>query len=803
MATKTATAKKVKEEKITLSFLRKIAEKFFTKSETDTPTDQYYTRSYVGEPFEWNDEELEDAIIGALPDPEPPAFMWDFVSNGETKALVYCPKCGHVTKFENHSAVYRRSCCECCTKEFNDLCIVSFKDDTSAFCKSRAVDAVALVLAADAEREYAVFAAFDYRPLYHSIKCDGMPTDVEFKALADNYTFEFLNIRFFVYCKDIGVRRMTDKGFSSNIYFPNVKFLPSDGYDTFVHILKDLGIGVSKDGINIRSIEELEKVETKSSIASSKRREEKEQLILEEDELYINHVVNDVESLILDHCKGVRSAYVYDSSGAHETAIMACPSCGHISIGETINETVACPLCGEQVPVGSRFAYACGCTDVTSFVDWSVANDGSLIASEYNCKSTLNIEKKSLSQEVTLSSRRVFKPTGHITYYNRYDYKTSRNIMQRHPSSTGRYFSRGNVTGPNYLCDNVVNFFRSRDNLKETISQSTLANSGFIEALGLNDDSNISPLVTPVADNLYLAAYKTYPIIELLVKCKMFSLADDIMLYVSRGEKLPESEYKKATTIQEAFGLNKATFKMARVNDLSLAQISTLKQHYALDPTMSYTDFDWSTTTYNSYVGTPNAIVQLMSETGCTLKRVREYITSCYYNQCIAYTESARLWKDYIGMMKKLKFSPKQIKKELFPKSLKKSHDILNFASINICDEANHERFLETIEGAKKYRYTFGDYLLTTPESAEDIIKEGIDLNHSVAQHIELVVDKLEYICFIRKKSDPETSFYTVELVNNDIVQVRGNSNCPVLEDDVKFFIKKWAKFKKLNIKSL
>lgn len=802
MATKTATAKKVKEEKVTLSFLRKIAQKFFTKSETDAPTNRYSGRSYGGEPFEWNDEELEDAIIGALPDPEPPAFIWDFISNGETKALIYCPKCGHVTRFESLSIVYRHACCECCAEKFGDLCSVSFKDDTSVFCQGRLVNSVALVLAADAEKEYAVFAKFDYRPLYHSIKCDGIPTDAEFKALANNYTFDFLNIDVYAYCKDIGVRRMTDKGFSSNVYFPKATFLPSDSYDAFVCILENLGIGVSEDGINIRSIEELEKVETKSSIASSKRRKEKEQLILEEDELYTNLVVNDVESLILEHCKGIHSAYVYDSSGAHETAIMACPSCGHISIGEITNKTVACSSCGEQVPVVSCFSRACGCVDSVDFVDWSVADDGSLIASKYNCRSTLNIEKKSLSQEVVLSSRQVFKPTGHITYYNRYDYKTSVTAMQR-STSTGRYFSRGNVTGPNYLCNNVVNFFRSRDNLKEVISQSVLANSGFIEALGLNDDSNISPLVTPIEDNLYLVAYNTYPIIELIVKCKMFSLANNIMSYVSRGEKLPASEYKKATTIQEAFGLNKATFKMARINDLSLAQISTLKQHYELDPTMSYTDFDWSTTTYNSYVGTPNAIVQLMSETGCTLKKVREYITSCYYNQCIAYTESARLWKDYIGMMKKLKFSPKQVKKELFPKSLKKSHDILNFASINICDEANHERFLETIEGAKKYRYTFGDYLLTTPESAEDIIKEGIDLNHSVAQHIELVVDKLEYICFIRRKSDPETSFYTVELVNNDIVQVRGNSNCPVLEEDVKFFIKKWAKFKKLNIKSL
>lgn len=804
MATKTAT--KPKKEKVTLVTLRERAASAIRESDMCISCRRGYSYSrYV--PFSWTDENVENKIIEAIPEPKTPMFEWSYSSKGQERAVFYCPSCDHVfDSAASNRGGYNLVKCSHCGASLSNIggTIVRFDDDTSTFnCDSRSGYHY-VVIDVDAVNGYAVIVRFEYIIAYHSIPHSGTPTLEAFRELSKNYSIGFMNANLYVYHAEYGLRQLTDKGLSSKrIYLPNGEFLKTPEYSNFAELLNLQGVSVDETvGIDHSCLKELSKVETKSSVAAAERKKEKDKIIDREDELYANFESSDAERIIKDHFRGVHKAFLYDTKGSQHIAIMACPSCGAVSttdIFKSENEQkAACPHCGEILTVDGYYHSYWG-SDTALFTDWGVCSDGSLIATEYRCTNTINIESKEIKQEVKPVDRYVYRGNSIIMY--RYTNTSSSTAVFTRDSAHRNSFGLGCADGPNYQSKDIVNFYRSRDDLKNVISKSVLAKSGFIEALGLDDASNLTPVATPCNANLYLLAYKECPIVELLVKCKMYNLAHDVMVYVKRRDEIPE--FTKATTIQEAFGLNKATFKWARVNDLNLSEVLALKHHYNFDQSMSYADFDWSKTTYGTYTSSSNVVVQLMEGTGCSLKRVREYITTCYYNQCIDYAESARLWVDYIGMMRKLKFSDRQFKKELFPRSLKKAHDVLNFATKNIVDESNFSRFTETVEGAKKYRYTFGDYLLTTPESAEDIIKEGIDLNHSVVQHIELVVDKREYICFIRRKSDPETPFYTVELIGKDIVQIRGNSNCPVQEEDVKTFIKKWAKFKKLNIKSL
>ena len=117
----------------------------------------------------------------------------------------------------------------------------------------------------------------------------------------------------------------------------------------------------------------------------------------------------------------------------------------------------------------------------------------------------------------------------------------------------------------------------------------------------------------------------------------------------------------------------------------------------------------------------------------------------------------------------------------------------------------HEEAFKDTIESGKRLEYACGDLIVRMPKSVEEIVEEGVHLHHSVAQHIERVALKEEYIAFIREKDTPDVPYYTVEVLREGrgkIVQVRSFSNLPA-DDRIKAFLEKWASYKKLTIKSL
>lgn len=180
-----------------------------------------------------------------------------------------------------------------------------------------------------------------------------------------------------------------------------------------------------------------------------------------------------------------------------------------------------------------------------------------------------------------------------------------------------------------------------------------------------------------------------------------------------------------------------------------------------------------------------------------------EILSNSYLS--LYYTGGVQTWDDYLKAMDQLGFKPASYRQKLFPSSLKKEHDILQFAIRNIDMRDKAEAFKDTIETGKKLEYSFEDLMIRMPQSVEEIVEEGVHLHHSVAQHIEKVANKKEYIAFIREKAAPDTPYYTVEVIREGrgkIVQVRSFSNLPA-DDRIKAFLKKWASYKKLTIASL
>lgn len=96
------------------------------------------------------------------------------------------------------------------------------------------------------------------------------------------------------------------------------------------------------------------------------------------------------------------------------------------------------------------------------------------------------------------------------------------------------------------------------------------------------------------------------------------------------------------------------------------------------------------------------------------------------------------------------------------------------------------------------------EYIVSMPESPEDIANEGITLHHCVKTYIKKVSEGGTNIMFLRKKSDPTEPFFTIEVTNEkSIRQVHGYANSLLSSDpDAEKFLKKWFKEKKLKASS-
>ena len=189
------------------------------------------------------------------------------------------------------------------------------------------------------------------------------------------------------------------------------------------------------------------------------------------------------------------------------------------------------------------------------------------------------------------------------------------------------------------------------------------------------------------------------------------------------------------------------------------------------------------------------------------------YITDDFDFDCIKYTIercsdsrvfSTYCFRDYLRMRKDL---PLAIKRQ-WPKcpNLKKYtieewHNRILRTYHNLQKEITAEKdrvqqskyFEKVYPKAKEFELVDEVYSVICPEQITSLLAEGRILHHCVGSYINSVASGNEYILFLRKTSDLDTPFFTINILPNKIVrQIHGNCNCN-LPDEIKPFIKKWA----------
>lgn len=178
-----------------------------------------------------------------------------------------------------------------------------------------------------------------------------------------------------------------------------------------------------------------------------------------------------------------------------------------------------------------------------------------------------------------------------------------------------------------------------------------------------------------------------------------------------------------------------------------------------------------------------------------TVIRTFNYILSERKNEHICPgVISLQYLRDYWNALYKV--NGEMTKELLYPKGIVKAHDDMN-------GKVKEKADREIDENIRKYSAANENLCFSDEETGlqifpapthQSLITEGKTLRHCVARYASEVAAGKTLILFIRKTSEPDTPFFTLEYKNGSVAQNHGLSNCSRTAE-VKAFEEKWLKF--------
>ncbi|MEG0133516.1 MAG: PcfJ domain-containing protein [Clostridium sp.] len=295
----------------------------------------------------------------------------------------------------------------------------------------------------------------------------------------------------------------------------------------------------------------------------------------------------------------------------------------------------------------------------------------------------------------------------------------------------------------------------------------------------------------------YIQTYKKLPMIEYFVKLKLYRLAGDL---INNGwynvKNILDVKGKKLDVI---LGVNKAYISMlqrlnANINELKMLQDSIAKDIKITEEHIKYIgiqDIRWHIML--------EVIQRKYASVNKTLKYLQQQVKPGFVARDLLIE-----YRDYIENCEKLNYD---LNNEfiLFPKDLIKAHNKLS----DLVVEQKNKTYDKAIKKmytklTKMYGWEWKDYKVMAPSSSMRIVHEGQALHHCVGTYLDRIKDKKTVVLFLRKKSDLENSFYTIEVKDGEVIQCRGMHNKSYNEDpEVKKVIEKFKRHRLLPLRKI
>lgn len=300
----------------------------------------------------------------------------------------------------------------------------------------------------------------------------------------------------------------------------------------------------------------------------------------------------------------------------------------------------------------------------------------------------------------------------------------------------------------------------------------------------------------------YLQNVAKYPVIEKMVKVGFGGVVERALNSVQTDAAYTGfiDLVNGKDHLDEVFGF---PVKMAnKLHDYihDMTDIFYFRKLYELDKTAAYEDYVYAKENSFHSVSSVFEIVK-----GITLKSIHAYMEGVRVHQCFPPNEAFGFWRDYLWTCNELgmDISDKQVK---FPNSLKREHDKAIAKRKFVFDEEKNAAFMEQTKRSQElYGHETKEFIIRAPKDTKELFEEGRILSHSVGSYTDMITRGDTCIMFVRKASEPDKPWYTLEIAekDNSIPEIKGYCNRLVdeeMEVPLCKFLVKWADHHKLDI---
>lgn len=290
--------------------------------------------------------------------------------------------------------------------------------------------------------------------------------------------------------------------------------------------------------------------------------------------------------------------------------------------------------------------------------------------------------------------------------------------------------------------------------------------------------NNSQILDKPWTIDWYFNQYRKTPYLEQLLKIGFYRITQSVM----EDHNCPE--FRNGRTVLETLGVNKLQFNMLRavgnpsVRDVMILQYANTISQKDYD-ILRYIKDDFYDKMYEKY---------LDMRAYTTIYKIKKYIDKNNINQ--------RDYFDYVVWLREMDYDMRN-EFNLYPKDFKKSHDEKSKEYIKFQDKKAKEdikRFNKLLKKLRKdasdvdaMNLKIGGMFIRLPYKLSELKQEGQALHHCVGTYIDRVAKGETMIFFIRKESEPDKPFYTMEW-KGKVIQCRGLHNKD-MTPEVKAFV--------------
>lgn len=296
----------------------------------------------------------------------------------------------------------------------------------------------------------------------------------------------------------------------------------------------------------------------------------------------------------------------------------------------------------------------------------------------------------------------------------------------------------------------------------------------------------------------YLNAYVQWPVIEYLVKAKLFRLVSDIV-YGSYHFMIGKTVNCEGKNLQDVLKLDRSWLPLLQEVDPGIAQLNVIQWFINAGKRPDASMMKWCA---NNAIQDVSVLAELLSH--MTMRKLMRYadaqyeirIASTKTPEYIRYYSMANLladYRDYLRMCKEMQYNVES-SFILFPRNLKSAHDHV-VEALDVKRTAEQEKAIADSfeEWQRLYQYKGKDLMVIPPHSSKELIDEGTALRHCVGRYVKRVAQRECVILFVRKVAEPDKSICTIEVRDGQVMQARGFGN----EDPpakIKAFIERWKR---------